>query len=252
MAGIAAAAASTWKGDEVKDSRSLGRSNNGLLARLPANIFQRLAPALEPVPLTADQVLYEPGDALGHVYFPLDGVVAWLVPMRDGSGVVHSTVGREGVVGVMTLVGFETTIHRAAVQLPGQALRMSADAFRAAALTMTPLKLVLAEYQKAYLGHIAQRVACNAVHSVRQRCCHWLLLMQDRLRTDRLPVTQEMLARSLRVRRATVNTVCRKLQQAGVIESGHGVVSIRDRKEMEAAACECYHVIRARYDRLLW
>src|SRR5262245_32841066 len=196
---------------------SRASSGNRLLARLPDDDFQRLLPLLEPVPLRFKQVLYEARAPIDFVYFPTGGVVSAITMMQDGSSIEMATIGKEGVVGLGVCLGVETSPHRMIVQVAGAGQRIAAEALKREVGRDGPIRRVLLLYYTAFLAQVSQAVACNGLHPVQQRCCCWLLMTQDRVESDVLPITHEFLAIMLGVRRASVTEVLRPLQAEGLI-----------------------------------
>lgn len=224
---------------------------NQLLALLPTTTYQQLLPKLEPVSLPIRQVLYEENQPIEYVYFPLNAVVSCLAIMDDGTQVEVGTVGYEGFVGVPVFLGASSTSGRAIVQILGKGLRMPSQVFGHEVEQNGSLTRILHRYVQALMADMAQQVACNRLHSVQQRCARWLLTTRDRVRVAEFPLTQEFLAQMLGVRRATVNEVAQSLQHQGLIRYRHGIITVLDAEGLEAAACECYHIVRAQYDRML-
>jgi CRP-like cAMP-binding protein len=223
---------------------------NRLLARLPPKEYQRLLPFLQLVPLELKHVLYEARSLIDYAYFPNRGVVSALTVMEDGRAIEVATIGDEGMVGLPLLVGAKTTANRVIVQVPGEALRMGADALREEASRDTPLRRLLVLYHSAFLVQVSQAVGCNGLHSVHQRCCRWLLMTQDRARSDVFPMTHEFLAEMLGVRRSTVSEVLEPFQEEGLIRYSRGKFTVLDRKGLEAGSCECYRAINEEFERL--
>lgn len=216
----------------------------------PAGCTNRLLPHLEPVPLAFQAVLHQPDQAIEHVYFPTSGVVSVLTP-ADGkaTGVEIAVVGWEGVAGLPVFLGVATTPARAVVQVPGEALRMPADDFRARA-GRGPLHALLLRYTHAFLAQVAQATACNSLHPVGKRLCRWLLMVQGRVGTDHFPLTHEFLAALLGVRRASVTEAAQGLQRAGLVRYRRGELTVLDRRGLESASCNCHRVIQAELDRV--
>jgi CRP-like cAMP-binding protein len=229
---------------------SLRLTGNHLLDRLPLAEYRQLLPDLEPVALTFQQVLYEPGETIRRVYFPTQAVVCLLAVMGDGTCVEVASVGGEGVVGLRALLGAESMPQRAMVQFPGQALRLRADALKGWASRGGPLAHLLPRYIGSFLTQVAQVAACNALHPLGQRFCRWLLMARDRVGSDEFPVTHEFLARMLGVDRPRVTEAAGPLQEEGLIRCGRGKVVILDRQGLVEASCGCYRVIRDEYARL--
>jgi CRP-like cAMP-binding protein len=226
-------------------------SPNRLLAALSTPEYQRLRPHLEPVSLTFKQVLYEAHTPLAYAYFPHTGVVSMVTILADGTAIEVGMVGNEGMVGVPLLLGAERMPVRTFVQVPGEAVRVAAAAFRAAVSQPGPLLALLHRYTQALLVQLTQSSACNRAHPIAARCARWLLMTHDRMDTTQFPLTQEFLSQMLGVRRAGVSEVAAKLQKAGLIRYSRGQLTVVDRAGLEAAACECYRVIREEYARLL-
>jgi CRP-like cAMP-binding protein len=235
-----------------KNSQPTLSRGNRLLARMPQPAFQRLLDHLAPVTWKSGQVLYKARAAIDYAYFPVRGSASALTVMEDGSAIEVATIGNEGVVGVMVAIGAKTSPNKVIVQVPGDALRMKANVFADEVSREGPLRNLLLRYQSAFLTQVSYSVACNGLHPVRQRCCRWLLMTQDRVQDgDALPLTHEFLAMMLGVRRSTVTEVLKPLQDEGFIKSFRGKITIVDRAKMEAACCECYRQVNDEYDRLL-
>jgi CRP-like cAMP-binding protein len=224
---------------------------NHLLHALPAAESARLFAHLEVVPMALGDVLYESGSELRHVFFPTTAIVSLLYVMQDGASAEIAVVGNEGMVGVALFMGGETTPSRAVVQSAGHAYRLKGqflkDEFRRGAA----LQHLLLRYTQALLTQMAQTAVCNRHHSVDQQLCRWLLLSLDRLPTNKLSMTQELIANMLGVRREGVTEAAGKLQSIGLIEYSRGNITVLDRPRLEAQACECYDVVKKEFDRLL-
>ena len=238
-------------------SRSSARaplpSPNRLLAALPAGDYRRLRPHLEPVSLTPRQVLYQPGLPISHVYFPTRTVLSLLLLANgNGNGAIEvGLVGPEGAAGLPVLLADGLGVGRCVVQVPGEALRMAGDAFRANVRPGRPLHGLLLRYAHAFLTQVSHLVACNSLHPVSMRLCRWLLMVRARAGADRIPMTHAFLAAMLGVRRASVTEVTQALQRAGLIRYGRGEVTVLDCPGLEATACDCYHIVQAEQDRVL-
>lgn len=196
-------------------------------------------------------MLIEANEPLRHVHFPVSGVVSLVIATVSGATVEVAMVGHEGVIGLPVLFGAASTPITAVVQVPGEALRLSAQAFRAEVEAYGPLVRRLHSYAEALLFQVAQSTACASHHSVRQRCARWLLTARDRVGDDAFAITQEALAQMLGVRRASVSAAAARLQRQGLIRYRRGMVTIVDRAVLEQAACECYALVKAEYQRLL-
>jgi CRP-like cAMP-binding protein len=223
---------------------------NGLLAALPAGVYDELVAHLEPVPLTAHTVLYQPGQPVTHLYFPVSGVVCLLTVLSVGRAVEVGLVGREGAVGLAACLGRGRSSGRCLVQVAGRAFRLSAKKIAGLGGTGDLLLRVLLRYSHCLLSQVSQSVACMALHPVEQRLCRWLLMMRDRAGRDHFPLTHRFVADMLAVRRASVSEVAGRLQQRGLIRYGRGRLTLLDRPGLERAACECHRVIRAEWAHL--
>ncbi len=224
---------------------------NYLLAALPASDYSRLLDDLEPVTLTLGEVLYESGGVQGHVYFPVDSIVSLLYVMKNGASAEIAVVGNEGIVGVALFMGGETTSSRAIVQSAGHAYRLKGSVLKAEFERGGTLQVLLLRYTQALITQMAQTAVCNRHHAVEQQLCRWLLLSLDRLPSNELIMTQELIANMLGVRREGVTEAAGKLQAAGLIEYSRGKITVLNRNRLEARACECYAVVKRESDRLL-
>ncbi|MGR2737898.1 Crp/Fnr family transcriptional regulator [Billgrantia sp. Q4P2] len=224
---------------------------NHLLAALSRDEYQRLAPYLERVELTLGDSLAESGKVMQHVYFPTDSIVSLLCVMEDGDSTEIAVVGAEGIVGISLFMGGETTPSRAIVQSAGSAYRLKGQLLKDEFEHAGTLQHLLLRYTQALITQMAQTAVCNRHHSLDQQLCRWLLLSLDRLPTNELVMTQELIANMLGVRREGVTESAGKLQRAGLISYHRGHISILDRPGLEARVCECYAVVKKEYDRLL-
>jgi CRP-like cAMP-binding protein len=226
-------------------------NQNHLLAALPAAEFERLAPHLEPVEMMLGEVLYESGGLLQHVYFPTTAILSLHYVMENGASSEIAGVGNEGVLGISLFMGGHTTPSRAVVQTGGQGYRLRAQLimqeFRRAGL----MQQLLLRYTQALITQMSQTAACNRHHSLVQQLCRWLLLTLDRIPTNELIMTQELVASMLGVRREGVTEAAGKLQQAGVIRYRRGHITVLDRSGLESQVCECYEVVKKEFARLL-
>lgn len=224
---------------------------NRLLAALPADVHARLQPHLESVPLVLGEVIYEANDTLSHVYFPTTAIVSLLYTMENGVSAEMGVVGCDGVVGIAVFMGGDTTPNRAVVQSTGNALRLKIEYFRAEFKRVGDLHRLLLLYTQALLTQMSQTAVCNRLHSVEQQLCRCLLLSHDRLESNQLVMTQELIANMLGVRREGVSVAAHRLQDAGLIRYSRGHITIVDRLGLEARSCECYQVVKTECDRLL-
>lgn len=225
-------------------------SSNQLLEALPPTARDRWFASLIPSFLEIKTVLFEPGQVIEHVYFPLNGVISLVTPLEDGAIVEVATVGNEGIVGVPLVLGGSLAV-RAISQVAGWVLKMEAAAFDEAIQAEPAVRSILADYLQALFGQVAQAAACNRLHSNEERLSRWLLMSHDRVGVDEFLITHEFLGQMLGSRRATVTLSAGILQAAGLIKYRRGVVTIVDRPGLAAVACECYAVIKAELDSVL-
>ena len=226
-------------------------TQNRILAVLPAAECERVYPRLELVSMPLGKVVYESGSRLEHVYFPANSIVSLLYVMSDGASAEIAVVGNDGMVGVALFMGGETTPSRAIVQSAGVAYRLSGHLLKEEFRRAGRMQILLLRYTQALLTQMAQTAVCNRHHSVDQQLCRWLLLSLDRLSSNQLTMTQELIANMLGVRREGVTEAAGKLQAAGVIRYSRGRITVLDRPALEARACECYAVVKTESDRLL-
>ncbi len=218
---------------------------------LPTEVYGRMAPHLEDVRLSLGQVIYESGEQLAHIYFPTTCIVSLLYTMEDGTSAEIGVVGNDGVVGIALFMGGETTPNRAVVQSGGRSLRVRPPILMEEFRRGGPLQQLLLRYTQALITQMSQTAVCNRLHTVDQQLCRWLLLSHDRLASDELTMTQELIANMLGVRREGVTVAAGRLQAAGLIRYHRGRITIIDRAGLEARACECYQVVRNEFERLL-
>jgi CRP-like cAMP-binding protein len=225
--------------------------DNRLLAALPARDYDALAPHLEPVAMPLAMAVYESGGLQGYVYFPTDSIVSLLYVLENGSSTEIAVTGNEGLVGISLFMGGETTPSRAVVQSAGHGYRLRAAILKRHFESNGEVQHLLLRFTQALITQMTQTAVCNRHHAVDQQLCRWLLLMLDRLSSDRVTMTQELIANMLGVRREGVTEAAGKLQAAGLIEYTRGRIRVLDRKRLESAVCECYGVVKREYDRLL-
>lgn len=224
---------------------------NHLLSVLPEAEWSKIASHLTKVDLPLGHVLYESGDKLDYVYFPTTAIVSLLYVMENGASAEIAIVGNEGIVGIAIFMGGETTPSRAIVQSAGTAYKLSARILKKEFASGGPIQRLLLRYTQALITQMAQTAVCNRHHSVIQQFCRWLLLSIDRLPSNQLKMTQELIANMLGVRRSGVTEAALKLQSAGVIRYSHGNIEVLDRPALERSVCECYGVVKREFDRLL-
>ena len=224
---------------------------NHLLDALPTSDYERLASHLELIPMKLGDVLYEPGVKLRYVYFPTTSIVSLLYVMEDGASAEIAIVGNEGILGISLFMGGETTPSRAVVQSAGHGYRLKAELLKNEFGRFGPTMHLLLRYTQALITQMAQTAVCNRHHSVDQQLCRWLLLSLDRLSSNELSMTQELIANMLGVRREGVTEAAGKLQDVGLIRYRRGRITVLDRPGLEARSCECYQVVKTEFDRLL-
>jgi CRP-like cAMP-binding protein len=224
---------------------SISPLENKLLASLPRSAFDALVGHFTDVSLAQGVVIFEAGDEVDHVYFPHNGMFSMLTVMRDGRAIETATVGREGAVGAMAGLGLYKSLVRTIVQLPTTATKISSPQFRKAAAANEAIRNLCIHYNEVLLGQARITAACNALHRIEERFCRWLLQSADRAGSDTLPLTQELLAEMLGVRRTSVTEVAVKIQDHGLITYSRGVIKILDRASLEQMSCECYQTLIA-------
>jgi CRP-like cAMP-binding protein len=221
---------------------------NSLLAAVPGKEYRRLRAALEPVTLTFGEVLYEPGEAIRHVYFPGASLVS-LLTLADGHLALEvGLIGRDGMVGIPLVLGHNVSSVRALVQGTGTAMRMASAHFRREFRLSLPLRQELYRYTHTLMAQISQTAACNRFHVVETRLARWLLMTHDRVKSDQFRMTHEFLGHMLGVRRVGVTKAAQALQKRKLISYSRGDITVLDRRGLEAAACECYEVVKDMHD----
>lgn len=224
---------------------------NHLLAALSAEDLARLLPDLETVSLSLGEVLYESGEQMNYIYFPTTAIISLLYIMENGSTAEIGVVGNEGLVGIALFMGGGTMPNRAIVQSAGKAVKMKAKNLQTEFSLGGEFQQLLLRYTQALLTQISQTAVCNRLHSIEQQLCRWLLLNHDRLQSNKLVMTHELIANMLGVRREGVTVAAGHLQSQKLISYVRGTITILDRKGLENNVCECYKVVKAEYDRLL-
>ncbi|MEQ1812910.1 MAG: Crp/Fnr family transcriptional regulator [Candidatus Nitrotoga sp.] len=234
----------------------LSLCQNHLLAALPAEILASLSPHLELIAMPLGEVLCESGSQLTHVYFPTTAILSLSYIMEDGASSEIAGVGNEGVLGISLFMGGNTTLSRATVQTAGNGYRLKtaiimAEFNRANGYRASVLHNLMLRYTQALITQIAQTAACNRHHSIEQQLCRWLLSTLDRLSSDELTMTQELIASMLGVRREAITEAAGNLQRAGLISYRRGHITVLKRLGLEVRTCECYVVVKNEFDRLL-
>jgi CRP-like cAMP-binding protein len=225
-------------------------TDNKLLSAFPEQSKARLFPQLKLVKLPLGKVLYESGQNVLSVYFPINSIVSLLSVMENGSSAEISVVGNEGVVGTAVFMGGESTPNQAVVQSAGYAFSLPAALLRSEFNSELLVRTLMLRYTQSLMAQMSQTAVCNRHHSIDQQLCRWLLLSLDRLTTDDLTMTQELIANMLGVRREGVTEAAGKLQKLGVIDYKRGHITIKDRTKLESLCCECYAVVKTETDRL--
>jgi len=231
--------------------KAAGPHANRLLRLLPHKDYERLRPHLQRIPLEYKQSLYTAHKAIGFVYFIETGVGSLVNTMANGGAAEAGTIGNEGVVGLPLLLGANRAPTCVYVQVPGVGLRMKATLFKKELARSASMRTVMLRYAHAFFNQVAQSAVCIQFHSLRQRCCRWLLMTHDRMQSDEFLLTQEFLAMMLGVQRTGVTAAAGALQRAGLIRYKRGNVTIIDRPGLERLSCECYDVSKMEFDRLL-
>jgi CRP-like cAMP-binding protein len=224
---------------------------NAVLSRLPAEQLAALADDLTQIDFEVRQVIYESNQPIRHAYFPETGMVSIVSLMENGDSIEISTIGREGVVGTVLVLEADVVPFRSFIQMAGYGYRMDASRFKHHVARSAEFRRLILRYHAAFVTQTMQGVACNGLHNVQQRCCRWLLLARDRADSDEIALTHEFLALMLGVRRASVTEVLRPLQDAGLVSSNRGTITILNRTGLEADSCECYRAVVDQLDRML-
>lgn len=223
---------------------------NRILAALSEDARHRILPKLTRVDMSLGEVIYESGQSIEYIYFPIDCIVSLLYETISGSSAEISVVGREGMIGVSVVMGSDSTPNRLVVQSKGIAYRMLATELKQEFNAQSEIRILTLRFTQALITQMSQTAVCNRHHAIEQQLCRWLLLSLDRLDTDRLDMTQELIANMLGVRREGVTEAAGKLQRLGIIEYRRGHITVLDRKKLEAHSCECYAVVKRETDRL--
>ena len=223
---------------------------NHLLAMLPEETFERISPHLELFNMPLGEVLCESGGQLQHVYFPTSAIISLHYVMEDGASSEIAGVGNEGVLGVALFLGGNSTPSRATIQTAGYGYRLKARLMVEEFNRGGPLQRLMMRYTQALVTQISQTAVCNRHHSVEQQLCRWLLSTLDRLPSNELTMTQELIASMLGVRREGITETAGNLQRAGMISYRRGHITVLDRSGLESSTCECYGVVKKEYQRL--
>lgn len=230
---------------------ALPRPRNRLLQAAPADEYARLRPYLEPMTVAPLQPLADIGEPIRHVYFPETGIISLLSRAADGTLVENGTIGYEGMAGMTLVLDVEWTPAVMLGEVAGLSWRLDAAAFLRLLPSLPGLERLVRRYVVYFIAQVSQSLACNSLHPIEKRCARWLLMTHDRVGSDTFELTHEVLAQMLAVRRAGVSGAANALRRRGLIEYSRGKVSVTDRAGLEAAACECYGIVRGHRDRLL-
>jgi CRP-like cAMP-binding protein len=231
--------------------RTQSPEQNHILSSLPPAVRERLFPHLKPVTLSLGMVLHESGSLMRHIYFPTDAIVSLLYVLDNGASAEIAVVGNDGAVGVSLFMGGETTTSRAVVQSAGCAYRLTGARLKREFALHGDLMVILLRYTQSLITQMAQTAVCNRHHSVDQQLCRWLLLSLDRLHSNELIMTHELIANMLGVRREGVTDAAGKLQKLGVIRYRRGCITVLNRPQLERLCCECYGVVKTETERLV-
>jgi CRP-like cAMP-binding protein len=224
---------------------------NSLLAALPKASRERLFAKTQQVSLSVNDIVYQTGDAITAVYFPLTCVISMMTEMRNGATIEIATVGNEGVIGIPAYLGVDLSIARGITQVSGEARRMSVEDFKRAVRSDDDFDTILGRYTHVLLMQLARSGGCNRLHSVKERYARWLLTMHDRTNVDVFAFTQEFLSRMLGVSRSRLNIVTGALKKSGLITHSRSQITVLDWKGLEASSCDCYRVIKEEFARVL-
>ncbi|NEQ23078.1 MAG: Crp/Fnr family transcriptional regulator [Microcoleus sp. SIO2G3] len=229
----------------------MGKENH-LLASLPRDIYEKLAPHLQYVSLKQGQRLYEPGETIKEIYFPIDCLLSITITMNDGATVETGMVGYREMLGLnVFLGGGETTQTESTMQIPGNAIKADAQMWRKEFDCNQELRNIILRYIQAFIVQVSQTAACNRTHFIEQRLARWLLEAHDRITSDELRLTHEFIANMLGVRRAGVTQAAQNLQDSGLIRYNRGRIHILNQAGLEAFSCECFRTVKNERDRLL-
>lgn len=232
-------------------SQAEGPRTNHLLAGITDEEMMRLMPNLQHISLPLGKVIYESDEKLDYIYFPTTAIISLLYIMENGATAEIGVVGRDGLIGIAIFMGGDTTPNRAVVQSAGSAFKMKAQVMKDEFTRGGRFHNLCLRYTQALITQISQTAVCNRLHSVDQQLCRWLLLSHDRLPSDRLIMTHDLIANMLGVRREGITHAAKRLQTAGYISYVRGDMTILNRAGLETDVCECYQVVRTEYDRLL-
>jgi CRP-like cAMP-binding protein len=221
---------------------------NRILRSLEPQVYEQLLPHFELVRFPLGRVIHEPGQPLDYVYFPNQGVLSMLTVLENGEVVEIATIGNEGMADLSVILGLQISSSRLLCQVPGESLRMKTDLFLDLVQQNAGLRIQLGAYMVSMFILVSQSAACNRLHPIEERCARWILMTHDRVDSDTFPLTQDFLASMLGVRRPSVSVAAGILQRAGLVSYSRGRMVVVDREGLEAAACECYAIVRNQFD----
>ena len=233
--------------DTVSHLAAIERSHNKMLSALPEDAWQRLSPHLRRVLLHQNDILHEKGSEVKHVYFVENGMVSLVMDASCDSQIEAAVIGSEGMVGALSILGDNPSVHRAMVQVAGKAFRLSMGVLREEWKLNPFLQEWTFNYANLLMSQVSQTVLCSRIHTIEARLSRWLLAVRDRVKSDELELTHDHIAQMLGVRRPGVTVALGVLQQAGLIQCGRGLITITNGKELEQSACECYHSLREQF-----
>ena len=224
---------------------------NRLLGALEADSRRRIGPHLEPVKLELGAIVCEAGGLLKHAYFPEGAVLSLLTVLENGSAIETANIGREGAFGLFAAMYSRVSFNLCLVQLEGNIVRCPIELLQSEFKRSEHVRDLFVSYSETLLSQVQQTVACNAMHTTEQRICRWLLMMHDRAEGEALPYTHEFLSHMLGANRKSVTLAAQSLQKAGLISYYRGTIKVLDRPGLERTSCECYRIVRERFDAFL-
>jgi CRP-like cAMP-binding protein len=233
------------------DANSKDALKNYLLAAMPADEFARVQAKLEPISFKLGEVLYEAGDKIDYLHFPTTAIISLLYIMENGATAEIGVIGNDGVCGFALFLGGNSTSNRAIIQSAGDAFRMKEKDVKEEFALGGAFQKMLLRYTQALMTQIAQTAVCNRLHTLEQQLCRWLLLSHDRLNSNELVMTHDLISNMLGVRREGVTLAAQKLAKRHLIKNIRGTITVVDRQGLEEAVCECYKVVNNEYNRLL-
>jgi CRP-like cAMP-binding protein len=225
--------------------------SNQLHGALEASSRKRVDPHLEPIELKLGAIVCEAGGLLKHAYFPQGAVLSLLTVLENGSAIETANIGREGAFGLFAAMYSRVSFNRCLVQLEGSIVRCPIELLQSEFKRSEHVRDLFVSYSETLLSQVQQTVACNAMHTTEQRICRWLLMMHDRAEGEALPYTHEFLSHMLGANRKSVTLAAQSLQAAGLISYYRGTIKVLDRTGLEKASCECYAIVRERFDAFL-